>query len=128
MMDLIHKSESYELIGAFFEVYNEMGPGFLEEVNQQSLKRELGLLKIPFVERPKLEIRYKGELLKKSYEPDFVCYSKIIVELKAVSALDDSHRAQVFNYLKATTFQVGFLVNFGFADELEYHRIVHSQK
>ncbi len=127
-MDLIHKDESYELIGAFYEVHNELGHGFLEEVYQQSLKHEFGLRRIPFVEKPKLEIRYKGELLQKGYEQDFVCYSKIIVELKAVKSLDDSHRSQVFNYLKATTFQLGFLVNFGSSEELEYHRIVHTQK
>ena len=106
-MDLIHKDESYELIGAFFEVSNEIGPGFLEEVYQQSLKHEPGLRKIPFVEKSKFEVRYKGILLKEGYEPDFVCHSKIIVELKAVKLLDDPHHTQVFNYLKATTFQVG---------------------
>ena len=99
-MDLIHKDESYELIRAFFEVRNEIGPGFLEEVYQQPLKHEPGLRKIPFVENPKLEVRYKGALLKKGYEPDFVCHSKIIVELKTVKLLDDPHRPKAFNNLK----------------------------
>ena len=107
-MDLIHRDESYELIGAFFEVYNEIGPGFLEEFYQQSLKHEPGFRKIPFVEKSKLEVRYKGALLKKGYEPDFFCHSKITVELKAVKLLDDPRHTQVFNSLKATAFQVGF--------------------
>ena len=99
-MDLIHKDESCELIGAFFEVSNEIGPGFLEEVYQQSLKHEPVLRKIPFVEKSKFEVRYKGVLLKEGYEPDFVCHSKIIVELKAVKLLDDPHRNKAFNNLK----------------------------
>ncbi len=107
-MDLIHKDESYELIGAFFEVCNEIGPGFLEEVYQQSLKHEPELRKIPFLEKPKLEVRYKGELLKRRYEPDFFCHSKIIVELKAGKLLNDPRHIQVFNCLKAAAFQVGF--------------------
>ena len=107
-MDLIHKDESYELIGAFFEVCNEIGPGFLEEGYQQSLKHEPGLRKIPFLEKPKLEVRYKGVLLKKGYEPAFFCHSKIIVELKAVKLLNDPRHTQVFNYLEAPASQVGF--------------------
>jgi len=83
---------------------------------------------IPFVAKPKLEVRYKGEFLTKNYEPDFVCYSKIIIELKAVKNLDDAHRSQVFNYLKATGFDLGVLVNFGARKELEYQRIVRTQK
>jgi len=123
-MELIYRDEVFGMLGACFEVYNEAGSGFLEEVYQQPLEHELGLRHIPFVSKPKLEIRYKGILLSKKYEPDFVTHSKIIMEIKAVSALNDEHRAQVLNYLKASSFKVGLLVNFGKTKVLEYERII----
>ncbi|WP_193212920.1 GxxExxY protein [Luteolibacter marinus] len=123
-MELIYKKEAYDLIGACFEVYNEMGSGFLEDVYQEALESELGRRSLPFVSKPKLEIWYKGNLLTKKYEPDLVAWSKIIVELKAVSNLTDEHRAQVHNYLKASSFRLGLLVNFGKPKDLQYERIV----
>lgn len=123
-MDLIYREEVYGIIGACFEVYNEIGSGFLEEVYQQALEHELSLRNIPFVAKPKLEIYYKGVLLNKKYEPDFVPHEKIIMEIKAVTALAAEHRAQVHNYLKASSFKVGLLVNFGKPKDLEYERIV----
>ena len=123
-MDLIYREEVYGLIGACFEVYNELGSGFLEDPYQEALQLELGYRGIPFVAKPKLPIHYKGVLLTKKYEPDFVPYEKIIMEIKAVIALTDEHRAQVHNYLKASSFKVGLLVNFGKAKDLEYERIV----
>jgi len=123
-MDLIYRDEVYALIGACFEVYNEHGCGFLEDPYQESLELELLYRGIPFVAKPKLPIYYKGVLLTKKYEPDFVPYEKIIMEIKAVKALTDEHRAQVHNYLKASSFKVGLLVNFGKANDLEYERIV----
>ncbi len=123
-MELVYKQEAFELIGACFEVYNEMGSGFLEDVYQEALQDELNRRILPFIAKPKLEIRYKGRLLTKKYEPDIVAWSKIIVELKAVSGLTDEHRAQVHNYLKASSFRLGLLVNFGKAKELQYERIV----
>jgi GxxExxY protein len=125
-MDLIYREEVYAIVGACFEVYNEMGSGFLEDVYQEALERELGARNIPFEVKPKLPIYYKGRLLTKKYEPDFVLYSKIIMEIKAVKALTDEHRAQVQNYLKASQFQVGLLVNFGKPGALEYERIVRT--
>ena len=123
-MDLIYRDEVYALIGACFEVYNEHGCGFLEDPYQESLELELLYRGIPFVAKPKLPIYYKGVLLTKKYEPDFVPYEKIIMEIKAVKALTDEHRAQVHNYLKASSFKAGLLVNFGKANDLEYERIV----
>ncbi len=123
-MELIYKQESFDLIGACFEVYNEMGCGFLEDVYQEALEDELSRRLIPFVAKPKLEIYYKGRLLTKKYEPDVVAHSKIIVELKAVSGLTEEHRAQVHNYLKASSFKLGILVNFGKPKDLQYERIV----
>ncbi len=125
-MNLIYREEVYAIIGTCFEVYNEMGSGFLEDVYQESLERELELRNLPFEAKPKLPIYYKGKLLTKKYEPDFVLHSKIIMEIKAVKALTDEHRAQVHNYLKASNFKVGLLVNFGKAQVLEYERIVRT--
>ncbi len=124
MLDLVFKKESYEIIGACFEVYNEHGNGFLESIYHESLILELAFKKIPSVSEPRLEVKYKGQLLKKTCRPDFVCHSKIIVEIKAVRELTDEHRGQVLNYLKATGFKLGLLVNFGAKDELQYERIV----
>ncbi|MEM1085462.1 MAG: GxxExxY protein [Verrucomicrobiota bacterium] len=123
-MELIYREESYELVGAFFEVYNELGPGFLEEVYQEAVESELSSRGVPFNSKPKLEIHYKGRLLTKKYEPDLVAHSKIIVELKAVKTISPEHRAQVQNYLKASSFKLGLLVNFSNPKELEYERIV----
>lgn len=125
-MNLIYREEVYAIIGACFEVYNEMGPGFLEDVYQESLERELESRMIPVETKPKLPICYKGKLLTKKYEPDFVLYSKIIMEIKAVRTLADEHRSQVHNYLKASNFKVGLLVNFGKPGDLEYERIVRT--
>ena len=115
------------MIGACFEVYNEMGSGFLEDVYQEALGREFADKVIPFISKPKLEIHYKGRLLTKKYEPDFVLHSKIIMEIKAVRTLTDEHRAQVHNYLKASSFKAGLLVNFGKPGALEYERIVRTK-
>lgn len=125
-MNLIYREEVYAIIGACFEVYNEMGTGFLEDVYQEALDRELESRGIPFEAKPKLPIYYKGKLLAIKYEPDFVPYAKIIMEIKAVKALNDEHRAQLQNYLKASNFKVGLLVNFGKAQVLEYERIVRT--
>jgi len=105
-MELIYREEAFSIIGACFEVYNEMGCGFLEDVYQEALADEFRYRKIPHNPKPKLEIFYKGRLLTKKYEPDFVAYSKIVIELKAVKALADEHRAQLQNYLKASSFQL----------------------
>ncbi len=125
-MNLIYREEVYVIIGACFEVYNEMGSGFLEDVYQEALQRELDSRGIPFEAKPKLPIYYKGRLLTKKYEPDFVIYSKIVMEIKAFKALTDEHRMQVHNYLKASNFKVGLLVNFGKPSALEYERIVRT--
>ena len=106
--DLLFKDESYLIRGAVFEVYREMGCGFLEAVYQECLQKEFGRQSIPFIPQPSLELFYKQEKLEQNYRPDFICYGKIIVELKAVKELTDEHRAQLHNYLKATGLQLGF--------------------
>ena len=124
MVEIILKDESYQVMGACFEVYNEKGCGFLEGVYQECLEIEFELRGIPFVPSAKLPLSYKGRALKKLYRPDFVCYDKIILEIKAVSEIANEHRAQVHNYLKATGFRLGHLVNFGSQRKLESERIV----
>ncbi len=123
-MEILLKEEAYAIVGACFEVYNHMGCGFLEPVYQECLEIELELRGIPFVSQAELKLRYKDRTLKKKYEPDVMCFDKVIVEIKAVSELTDEHRSQVHNYLKATGYRLGLLVNFGAHGELVYDRIV----
>lgn len=122
--ELMFEEETFVLRGACFEVYKEKGCGFLEAVYQECLEIELRLRGVPFVPQPKLELEYKGQKLKTEYQPDLICFGKIVVELKAVSALADEHRAQVHNYLKATGHRLGLLVNFGHYPKVEIERIV----
>ena len=123
-MEILHKEKSYRIVGACFEVYNDKGCGFLEPVYQECLSIELANQQIPFFEQSELQLEYKGQRLKQTYKPDFVCFEKIIVELKAVKVLTDVHRAQVHNYLKASGHRLGLLVNFGSHPDLEWERIV----
>ena len=111
-------------MAAVFDVYNEMGSGFLEEIYHESLELELRFRGIPFVSKPLLSIYYKGALLKKQYYPDLIVIEQILVELKAVRALAPEHEAQLLNYLKATRKRVGYLINFGSFPRLEWKRLV----
>ena len=126
MAEIVYPEESYAIVGACFNVYNDKGNGFSEPVYQECLEIEFEFQKIPFDSQRELRLEYRGRTLKKHYVPDFVCYDKIILELKAVSQLTDEHRAQVFDYLHATGMQLGLLVNFGSYPNLEYERIVLS--
>ena len=121
---LIYNDESYNIVGAAFQVYNNLGFGFLEAIYQEALEIEFQRRGIPYEREKELNIVYDGVQLKQTYKADFVCYGKIIVELKAVSELDDAHRSQVYNYLHATGYRLGLLLNFGCYDELEKERIV----
>lgn len=122
MSEIIYKEESYKIIGACFEVYKNKGFGFLEAVYDECLAIEFELQNIPFISKPKIQLEYKGKLLNQYFEPDFVCYDKIIVELKAVSNLVNEHRGQTINYLHATNYELALLVNFGHYPKLEYER------
>ena len=123
-MEIVCKEESYAILGACFEVYREMGSGFLEAVYQESLEIEFELQEIPAKALVPIPLSYKGRRLKKTYEADFVCFEQILVELKAVSALTDEHRAQMRNYLHATWHRVGLLVNLGHYPKVEHERFV----
>lgn len=103
-------------------VYNALGHGFLEAVYQEALELEFIKRGIPYEREKELKIFYEWKELRQTYKADFVCYGDIIVELKAVAHLDDSHRSQVFNYLKATGFKLGLLYNFGHYNGLEWER------
>lgn len=124
MEPLVFKKECYEIVGAAMKVYNTLGHGFLEAVYQEALEIELKNRGIPYEREKELEIRYGDVTLKQTYKADFVCYDKIIVELKAVYCLDDSHRAQVINYLHATKMKLGLLINFCDPEDLKFERIV----
>ncbi|MFH1771823.1 MAG: GxxExxY protein [Candidatus Omnitrophota bacterium] len=123
-IEIIFKEESYKIIGACIQVYNEKGNGFLEAVYQECLAIEFKEQAIPFVEKPKIDITYKRKTLRQTYEPDFLCFNEIIIELKATKSLADEHRAQILNYLKATGKRLGILINFGSYPKLTYERLV----
>jgi len=125
MTDLIFKDESYKIIGCCFEVYNELGPGFLEAVYQEALSIEFAKQNIPFMPQAEMNIYYKGILLKKKYYPDFLCYDDIVLEIKAEENLSPADQAQILNYLKGTKKPLGLLVNFG-AAKLQYKRFANT--
>ncbi len=124
MTDLLYKEESYAVIGAAMEVHRTLGQGFVEEVYQQALQIEFTERNIKFLPQAPMTIDYKGKILEKKYIADFFCYDDIIVEIKAVSALLPEHEAQIINYLKASTVQLGLLINFG-TDKLTYKRFLN---
>ena len=125
--NILYPEESYEIIGAAMEVHNIIGCGFTEPLYQEALEKEFHLRGIPYEREKTFRVEYKGLMLEKDFRVDFVCYNKIIVELKAVSEFADEHYAQVYNYLKASGLQLGILVNFGKAS-LKYQRVPCNQK
>jgi GxxExxY protein len=127
MAKLILKDEAYAIVGAAMEVHKDKGFGFLEAVYQECMEMELAAQGIPAVPLQEMPIFYKGRKLKKTYIADFVAYGKIIVELKALDKLTSREEAQVLNYLKASGFEIGILINFG-GPSLEFKRIVRTER
>ncbi len=125
-VDLIYKEEAYDIIGACMDVHNELGSGFLEAVYHEALLLELENRNIPYETNVKLRVSYKGKNLKKSYYADVICFGKIILELKAMDGLIPEHEAQVINYLTATGYKLGLLINFG-AKSLQSKRLVKTK-
>ena len=128
MMDrekILYKDEGYQIYGAIFEVYKVMGSGFLEAVYQECLEREFLLRKIPFEPQKKLTLSYKDKPLSQIFSVDFLCYDKIVVELKAVKKILPEHQAQTLNFIKASNFKLGLLVNFGAHPKIEMQRLVN---
>ena len=122
--EIVYKDESYRIMGACFEVYKVMGSGFVEPVYQECMELELAIQGLPFRPQAALSLSYKNRQLRRKYTPDFILFDKIVLEIKAIKELADEHRAQVFNYLKATGCRLGLLVNFGHYPKVEYERIV----
>ncbi|KLU07759.1 NADH:ubiquinone oxidoreductase subunit 5 (chain L)/Multisubunit Na+/H+ antiporter, MnhA subunit [Rhodopirellula islandica] len=126
------KQEGYDLMGAAFEVYNELGYGMAEEIYQSALEVELGLRGISFVAQAELSVYFKGHLLTPKYRPDLLVFGGIVVELKALKELCSEHEAQLFNYMRIARMRVGYLINFGKKGDLEWKRFViddlHSQR
>jgi len=123
MAELIYPDESYQIVGACMEVHSNLGPGFLEAVYAEALMLEFEERDIPYEINKELKIHYKGKPLRKKYYADFLCYDKIIIELKANDNLTSTHVSQVLNYLKATQMRLGILANFG-EPSFHYNRIV----
>ena len=123
---ILLKEESYNIIGACMVVHTELGSGLLEGIYQEALEEEFKIQSLPNIREQLLEVFYKNKKLKKKYQADFICYDKIIVELKAVSSLEPTHEAQLINYLNITKNKVGLLINFG-NKSLEYKRFARTK-
>ena len=117
--------ETYRIIGAAMEVHRQLGHGFLEVVYQEALAVEFVERGIDFEREVDLPVIYKGRSLTCFYRSDFVCFGKVVVELKALGELTTREHSQVINYLKATRLARGLLLNFG-APRLDYKRIIFS--
>lgn len=122
--ELLHKDESYQIQGAIFDVYREVGTGFLESVYQECLEKELSRRNIPFQRQAEIRLAYKGERLEQYFVADLICFDSILLELKACKALEPIHRAQLLNYLKATGLRLGLLINFNAHPKVRIERIV----
>ena len=122
---MVRDEKTYKIIGAAMEVHKELGCGFLEAVYQEALGREFLNQETPFKSQPNIQIEYKGRPLNKTYQPDYMCYDEVIIEIKAISRLSGIEEAQLINYLKASKLKVGLLINFG-NKSLEYKRFVHN--
>jgi GxxExxY protein len=125
-MEKPFSEEGYALMGAAFEVHNELGGGLLEEIYQECLEIELADRRVPFVPKPQLITYFKGRRLIKRYVPDLIVHGNIVVELKAIGSLISDHEAQLMNYMRLSKHSVGYLINFSPIAKIEWKRIVIS--
>ncbi|MGI0107704.1 GxxExxY protein [Salinimicrobium sp. WS361] len=123
MTDIIYKHESYAIVGALFEVYNNLGSGFSEIVYKDALEYELKNRKIPFTREKQYSVSYKDIVLSHKFYADFVIQDKIILEIKAVEDINDKFISQCINYLKVSNCRLAILANFH-KDLLDHRRIV----
>ncbi len=123
-VEIYLKEEVYQIMGAAMDAHKELGSGFLEAVYQEALERELSTRNIPFKAQVPIKIKYKDIFLRKEYIADIICFDSIIVEIKALSKLGGNEESQILNYLKATGYKVGLLVNFGSVGKLEWQKFV----
>jgi GxxExxY protein len=123
--DLLYKELAYKIVGCFYEVYNQLGPGFKEAIYHKALAIEFGIQNIPHEEEKRITIRYKNKSAG-YYTPDFIVDKKIIVEIKAVDMMPRLYEAQLYYYLKGTNFKLGYLVNFG-GSTIDIRRKIYSK-
>lgn len=123
-VDLLFKEEVYRIIGATIEVHSELGPGFLEAVYHEALEIVFTEKGIPFKSHEKLSIPFRGRILKKKHEADFVCFEEIVVDIKAATRLISDDDAVMLNYLRTTRKRLGILINFGSTKKLEWKRLI----
>ena len=126
MGKLLFEEKTYRIIGTCMKVHQSLGSGFLESVYQEALEKEFAKDGIENIRHKKLNINYNGVKLKKYFIADFVCYDKIILELKASSFIHKDSESQLLNYLKATNYEVGLLINFG-QRSLIWKRLINTQ-
>lgn len=124
-MTLLFEKETHQVIGACIQVHQKLGNGFLESVYQEALEKEFQKQQIPFIRHQRLHIMFDGKPLDKFFVADFVCYNSIILEIKSASFIHPDNSKQVINYLKATYFQVGLLINFG-QPSLKWKRFINT--
>ncbi|MDR2735202.1 MAG: GxxExxY protein [Spirochaetota bacterium] len=125
--DILFKDECYKINGCIYAVYNKLGVGFLEAVYQEALEIELKKESIPVVTQQPIEIFYDGFPLSKKYIADIICFGKILLEIKAVSEINNCHKAQLLNYLTATRCDLGILINFQSFPKVEIHRMLRKR-
>ena len=126
--NILFKEESYRILGACFAVYNDKGCGFLEQVFHECLEIEFEAEGIPFRSKPPMTLTYRGRTLTQTFQPGFICFERVLLEIKAVSNLVDEHRAQVINYLAASGYDLALLVNFGHYPKVQYERFIRGEK
>jgi len=124
--ELIYKDEVYHIVGAAMNVSRELGCGFLEAVYQEALEMEFADCNVPFEQQKRIIISYKNRMLKREYVADFLCYNKIIVEIKAIKSITGIEEAQLLNYLKATELPLGLIINFGHP-KMEWKRYANTK-
>ena len=124
--DFLYKELTHSILNAAFDVHNNLGCGFLEKVYENALLEEFRIRKLPFENQKNFEITYKGKIVG-NYTPDIAVAGKVIVEVKACERIEKVHEAQLINYLKATGYEVGLILNFA-QTKLEYKRMALSRR
>lgn len=125
MSKLILEEETYKVIGACIKVHKNLGNGFTQAVYQEAVLKEFSKAEIPFDQEKKLPIFYEGSELDQCFVADFLCFDKILVEVKAVGSLTENTKRQALHYLKSTNLEVGLLINFG-ENSLTWKRFINS--